>query len=47
MLTKLFGRKPPVEEDVFRAVDGISFEVGHGESVGLVGESGCGKSTTS
>nr|WP_311538836.1 ABC transporter ATP-binding protein [uncultured Bradyrhizobium sp.] len=47
VLTKLFGRKPPVEEDVFRAVDGISFEVGHGESVGLVGESGCGKSTTS
>ncbi|KTS90774.1 hypothetical protein NS212_21505, partial [Pseudomonas parafulva] len=46
MLTKLFGRKPPVEEDVFRAVDGISFEVGHGESVGLVGESGCGKSIT-
>ena len=31
----------------FRAVDGISFNVGHGESVGLVGESGCGKSTTS
>ncbi len=47
VLTKLFGRKPPVEEDIFRAVDGISFEVGHGESVGLVGESGCGKSTTS
>ncbi len=32
---------------VFRAVDGISFTVGRGESVGLVGESGCGKSTTS
>ena len=46
-LTKLFSRKPPVEPDMFRAVDGISFSVGHGESVGLVGESGCGKSTTS
>ncbi|MCK1710972.1 MULTISPECIES: ABC transporter ATP-binding protein [unclassified Bradyrhizobium] len=46
-LGKLFGRKPPVEPDMFRAVDGISFSVGHGESVGLVGESGCGKSTTS
>src|SRR5699024_12696023 len=33
--------------EMFRAVDGISFTVGHGESVGLVGESGCGKSTTS
>jgi peptide/nickel transport system ATP-binding protein len=47
VLTKLFGRKPPVETEKFRAVDGISFTVGHGESVGLVGESGCGKSTTS
>jgi peptide/nickel transport system ATP-binding protein len=46
-LTKLFSRKPPVELEQFRAVDGISFSVGHGESVGLVGESGCGKSTTS
>jgi len=46
-LGKLFGRKPPVETEQFRAVDGISFSVGHGESVGLVGESGCGKSTTS
>ncbi|MGX1349315.1 peptide/nickel transport system ATP-binding protein [Bradyrhizobium elkanii] len=47
VLAKLFGRKPPVEEEIFRAVDGISFQVDHGESVGLVGESGCGKSTTS
>ncbi len=31
----------------FRAVDGISFDIRRGESVGLVGESGCGKSTTS
>jgi peptide/nickel transport system ATP-binding protein len=47
VLSKLFSRKPPVEAELFRAVDGISFTVGHGESVGLVGESGCGKSTTS
>jgi peptide/nickel transport system ATP-binding protein len=47
VLSKLFSRKPPVELEQFRAVDGISFTVGHGESVGLVGESGCGKSTTS
>jgi len=47
VLSKLFSRKPPVEAEIFRAVDGISFTVGHGESVGLVGESGCGKSTTS
>jgi peptide/nickel transport system ATP-binding protein len=46
-LSKLFSRKPPVEPEQFRAVDGINFSVGHGESVGLVGESGCGKSTTS
>jgi peptide/nickel transport system ATP-binding protein len=47
LLGKLFGRKPPVEQEMFRAVDGISFSVAKSESVGLVGESGCGKSTTS
>jgi peptide/nickel transport system ATP-binding protein len=46
-LKKLFGPKPAVKPNNFRAVDRISFTVGRGESVGLVGESGCGKSTTS
>jgi len=43
----------PIKEGVRRrtvgnvyAVDGVSFEVGHAETLGLVGESGCGKSTT-
>ena len=43
----------PIKEGVRRktvghvyAVDGVSFHVGHSETLGLVGESGCGKSTT-
>ena len=34
------------ERGVIRAVDGISFQINEGETLGLVGESGCGKSTT-
>ena len=49
-LTKLF----PVDggnwfrrsRSFVHAVDGVDFELGRGESLGLVGESGCGKTTT-
>ena len=34
-------------QGVLRAVDGVSFEIDRGEVLGLVGESGCGKSVTS
>jgi oligopeptide/dipeptide ABC transporter ATP-binding protein len=35
------------EDGVVKAVDGVDFEVKRGEIMGLVGESGCGKSVTS
>ena len=44
LLTKLFNRTPP---ETIRAVDGISVDLHPGEILGLVGESGCGKSTFS
>jgi peptide/nickel transport system ATP-binding protein len=47
-VANFFRRKNQLPQaDSFKAVDGISFEIRRGESVGLVGESGCGKSTTS
>lgn len=33
------------KKEIHRAVDGVSLEIGRGETLGLLGKSGCGKST--
>src|SRR3954447_2303894 len=35
-----------LREGTVRALDGVSFEIDRGEALGVVGESGCGKSVT-
>jgi len=42
LLNRLLEKQP---RQILKAVDGIDFEIGRGETFGLVGESGCGKST--
>ena len=41
------GTRFKTERGVLKAIDGVSFDVYRGEMLGIVGESGCGKSVTS
>lgn len=43
---KVSANRPGAAKQLLKAVDGVSFEIKSGETLGLVGESGCGKSTT-
>jgi len=45
-LMVVFGRKGWFNRQQIRAVNGVSFSIDKGETFGLVGESGCGKTTT-
>lgn len=40
------GTEFPTDDGLVKAVDGVSFSVEEGETLGIVGESGCGKSVT-
>jgi oligopeptide/dipeptide ABC transporter ATP-binding protein len=42
---KVSANRPGAAKQSLKAVDGVSFEIKSGETLGLVGESGCGKST--
>ena len=46
MKSKIYSKDFGSPSNPIKAVDGISFDVYEGETLGLVGESGCGKSTT-